>query len=228
MFNACRGPCPALTSPRHSMLIPHPRGTNGQSCLLPTVRQSWNDAAAMILGKFDPLPRSSDPSSLPRSVFIRRFRSRAANPAAGRRWRILMARLTSKSWRGIPRLPSCSQVLGSFGVFRRIFQVNFRGWQRRPFSAREIAIFEDLDICRSLQCSWKINLSFCARILHRTFHGSFSNKGSSNRKLWIKERKIYSICFTAKLSSKERDCGGVTEILGKFCFYLKQMLVHFQ
>lgn len=128
----------------------------------------------------------------------------------------------------IPRLPSCSQVLGSFGVFRRIFQVNFRGWQRRPFSAREIAIFEDLDICRSLQCSWKINLSFCARILHRTFHGSFSNKGSSNRKLWIRERKIYSICFMAKLSSKERDCGRVTEILGKFCFYLKQKLVHFQ
>lgn len=83
----------------------------------------------------------------------------------------------------IPRLPSWSQVLGSFGVFRRIFEVNFRGWQRRPFSAREIAIFQDRDICRSLlQCSWKINLSFLARILHWTFHGSFSKRGSLNRK----------------------------------------------
>lgn len=71
MFNACRGPWPGLTLPRHSMLIPHPRGTNGQSCFLPTVRESRNDAVAMILGKFDSSLRRSWTLPQPPSILVR-------------------------------------------------------------------------------------------------------------------------------------------------------------
>lgn len=81
MFNACRGTWPALTSTRHSMLIPHPRGVqtvNRASRTHAPYPSPWNGARAMILGKFDSppfLPFLS--SSYALSIFIRRFRSRA-------------------------------------------------------------------------------------------------------------------------------------------------------
>lgn len=83
MFNACRGTWPPLTSTRHSMLIPHPRGVqtvNRASRTHGPRVVKRHCACAMILGKFD-----SPPMPSARSIFIRRFR-------ANSNWRILMDR----------------------------------------------------------------------------------------------------------------------------------------
>lgn len=71
MFNACRGTWPPLTSTRHSMLIPHPRGvqTVNRASRTHGPRVVKRRACAMILGKFDSPPRRPPPARSSFAVF---------------------------------------------------------------------------------------------------------------------------------------------------------------
>lgn len=132
MFNACCGPWPVLTSPQHSMLIPHPRARKRSIAALPTVHGSpWNDGAAMVLGKFDSYSRFFH-SSLPRHLsWTLRYLQRTPGafcPSA------FWSRRGSNSW-------------GTLANFNRVFN---SGWRRASF----LAEFAKAVGCRRGAAEW--------------------------------------------------------------------------